>query len=50
MKVKTAKWVRVVGYYGAESAMNDGKKQENADRVCMTEANSEHRQNDSKRS
>ena len=34
--VKTDKYVRVVGYYAKEGAMNDGKQQELLDREEMT--------------
>lgn len=37
MKVKTDKYIRVVGYYAKTSSMNNGKVQEYADRKEMKE-------------
>lgn len=33
VKVKTDTFLRTVGYYAPESAMNEGKQQENANRI-----------------
>jgi len=35
--VKTDKFMRIVGYYGAVSRMNDGKRTEQAKRKVMGE-------------
>lgn len=38
VEIKTEKFLRVVGYYAPESAMNLGKQQENANREIFTNA------------